>query len=70
MSEFGKRMKLARKRKGLTQEELARRINSTPKTIHAYEAGTRGKFRPNIQLVFRIADELDVSIQWLLKGVD
>lgn len=55
---------LARKRKGLTQKELAKRVGVTNNTISRLE---RGKTSAKINLMEKIANELEVSIDYLIK---
>lgn len=60
-------MKEAREKKGLKQNELAKKINVSPQTISAYEKaveGGRGK-NPTLENAMAIAKELDVSLDWL-----
>lgn len=54
-----------RTRKGLTQNELAAKINVTNKAVSRWE---RGKGFPDISLLGPLAKELDVSILELLSG--
>ncbi len=58
-------IKTRRKEKGLTQEELAQKINVTEKAISRWETG-RGT--PDISLLVPLAEELDISVSELLKG--
>ena len=58
-------IKTKRKEKGLTQEELAQKINVTEKAISRWETG-RGT--PDISLLVPLAEELDISVSELLKG--
>ncbi len=58
-------IKIKRKEKGLTQEELANKINVTEKAISRWETG-RGT--PDISLLVPLSKELDVSVSELLKG--
>lgn len=68
-STMGERIKSARLRKGLTQVELAKRIKASSHTLICdYERGKRGKRRPDIQMLIKIASILDVSIDYLLLG--
>ena len=62
---FGKRLKAARKHRGLTQVELANRTLTTRSAILRWENGTR---QPQVLNVLVLAKELDVSVQWLLTG--
>ena len=58
-------IKTKRKEKGLTQEELAQKINVTEKAISRWETG-RGT--PDISLLVPLSEELNVSVSELLKG--
>lgn len=56
-----------RKHNGLTQTELARRLNFSTETISAWE---RGKRRPHIQQIPLLARLLDVDVKELLRSID
>ena len=58
-------IKTKRKEKGLTQEELAQKINVTEKAISRWETG-RGT--PDISLLVPLSEELDISVSEILKG--
>ena len=58
-------IKTKRKEKGLTQEELAHKINVTEKAISRWETG-RGT--PDISLLVPLSEELGVSVLEILKG--
>ncbi len=60
-------IKVKRKEKNLTQEELAIKLNVTEKAISRWETG-RGT--PDISLLLPLSKELDVSISDLLSGKD
>ena len=49
--------------KNITQEELAKNINVSPKTISSYE---NNKNLPNIETLILLSQELDVSINDIL----
>lgn len=49
----------ARKRKGLTQEQMAKEIVCSREYYNKIEAGTK---KPSIHLAERIADKLNISI--------
>ncbi len=53
----------ARKAKGLSQEELAERLNVSRQTIYKWEAGVT---YPDIEKLSRLAKQLDVSTSYLL----
>ena len=58
-------IKTKRKEKGLTQEELAKKINVTEKAISRWETG-RGT--PDISLLIPLSNKLGISVSELLKG--
>jgi len=58
-------IKTKRKEKGLTQEELALRINVTEKAISRWETG-RGT--PDISLLIPLSNALDLDVSELLSG--
>lgn len=64
---FARRMKEAREREGIKQNELARDIGVTPQTISAYEkAESSGKGKnPTLENAVAIAARLKVSLDWL-----
>lgn len=57
------RLKIARKNKKLTQEELANKVKTTKGTISNYE---NGHSSPPNEMLTLLADELDVTTDWLL----
>ncbi|NLN80095.1 MAG: helix-turn-helix transcriptional regulator, partial [Erysipelotrichia bacterium] len=64
---FEKNLELLRKRKGLSQEDLAHAIGVSRQTIYSWEAGVN---YPNILMLKKIARILDVSTDDLLHGYD
>ena len=58
-------IKTKRKEKGLTQEELAQKLNVTEKAISRWETG-RGT--PDISLLVPLSEELGISVSEILKG--
>ena len=56
-------IKIIRKDKGLTQEELAIRVNVVRQTVSKWE---KGLSVPDAELLQKIADVLDVSVSQLL----
>ncbi len=58
-------IKNKRKEKGLTQQELAEKLNVTEKAISRWETG-RGT--PDISLLVPLAEQLDVSVSEILNG--
>ncbi len=62
--DFGQRLKELRKSKGITQTELANMLHLSDKSsISRYE---KGKNRPQFDIITKIADILDVSVDYLL----
>ena len=60
---IGARIKTARKNKGLTQEKLAEICSLSTAHIGHIERGTR---IPSVDTLFKISEELSVSVDWLL----
>lgn len=61
--EVGVRIRLARRRLGITQEELARRIGCRPQVLGRWETG---KHVPKLEALVRLAFHLDISLAMLL----
>ena len=66
--QLGDRIRIARKTRGLTQKELAERVNTTQTTISDYERSNRGKQKPDSVLMIRLSKVLNVSLDWLFLG--
>lgn len=64
---FAHRLIATRKRLGLSQEELARRIGTKGPAIGRYE---RSKTRPTMEVAMRLADALDISLDYLMGRTD
>ena len=56
-----------REEKGLSQKELASKLGVSPTNIYNYEVG---RTEPNIEMLVKIADILQVSIDYLLERSD
>src|SRR5690606_9397473 len=67
MSPFASRFRSIRKQHGLTQRELAKKLNISQSTIGLYETGDRN---PDPRTIISIADFFDVSIDYLLGRTD
>lgn len=65
MKMFAENLKKYRGRKGISQEELAKRINIHPVQFSRYE---RGQSVPSIEVVQKIAEALDTTIDELVYG--
>ena len=64
---IGSRILLCRKERGLTQEQLAERINIAPNYLGQIENGHRGV---NITNLVKIANELEITFDYLLSDVN
>lgn len=60
---FGRTLASARRKKGLTQVELAQRLQTTSRTISYYERESKN---PSLEMVKKIADALAVRPECLL----
>lgn len=67
MAAFSERLKKLREKSGLSQSELATRLNIAKSTLAMYETGKR---EPNFDMVQRIAEFFDISIDYLLCRTD
>lgn len=56
-----------RKRSGLTQAELAKKLNITPSALGNYEQGRR---LPCVETLIAMAELFDVSLDYLLTGTE
>ncbi len=61
---FSEKLKAARKKAKLSQEELAQRAGISTRTLQNYELGKR--YPANLEIAVRLADELSVTAQELL----
>jgi transcriptional regulator with XRE-family HTH domain len=59
------RLKIARKKKGLTQKAAAKVLGITPQAWNSAELGKSKMHRNNLEIVAR---EFDVSFSWLVTG--
>lgn len=64
---FGSRLLEARKRKGLSQEDMARHLGTKGPAIGRYE---RDEMKPSIEVAAKMADFLDVSLDYLVGAAD
>lgn len=63
MNELGDNIMLLRKKRGLSQAALGKIIGTSGDVVGRYE---RGDITPSIEVVSRIADALEVSIDYLV----
>ena len=64
---FGKRLLEARKRKGVSQEDLAKDLGTKGPVIGRYE---RDEMKPSIEVAAKMAELLDVSLDYLVGKTD
>jgi transcriptional regulator with XRE-family HTH domain len=64
---FGKRLLEARKRKGISQEEMAKHLGTKGPAIGRYE---RDEMKPSIEVAAKMAELLDVSLDYLVGKTD
>ena len=64
---FGKRLFEARKRMGLSQEEVAKALNAKGPVIGRYE---RDEMKPSIETAAKLAQILEVSLDYLVGATD
>ena len=60
---FGENLKTLRKNKGITQEELAARLNVVRQTISKWE---KGQSVPDAEMLVKLAEIFEVSVSQLL----
>lgn len=68
MDTVGGRIQAARLAKGLTQEQLGKRIGVTKGAISQWEAGDIKSLKA--ENLLRLADEVEVSVRWVVQGRD
>lgn len=61
------RLKEIRKSKGISQLKMAMDLNTNQNTISRYETGER---EPGINELIKIADYLNISVDYLLERTD
>lgn len=67
VSHFSNRLKETRKSKRIKQKELARKCNISRQVLYEYE---KGIYYPNVIIAYRLANELGVSVEYLVTGKD
>ena len=67
MNDFAKRLRIIRKKKGLTQKQLAVEVGASERGIQSYEIGERN---PAFAQLITLADYFDVSIDYLVGRTD
>ncbi len=64
---FGKRLTDARKKKGLSQNDVARELGTKAPVISRYE---RDEAKPSIEAAAKLSNLLDVSLDFLVGNTD
>lgn len=64
---LGEKLLNARKEKGLSQEELADKINVSRQSIHLWESG---KIVPDLENIINLCNVLDITTDKLTNGLD
>lgn len=64
---FGKRLLEARKKKGISQEEMAAMLGTKGSAVGRYE---RDEMKPSIEAASKMAKILEVSLDWLVGNTD
>lgn len=62
MTDFGRRLKKCRDRKGMSREALSEVCGLHRQAVRRYE---RGEQEPKLSALVALADFLDVSVDWL-----
>lgn len=62
---LGERISFLRIQKGMSQAELAQKLHLSPSTLGSYEQGRR---TPSVNILVALADEFDVSVDYLASG--
>ena len=68
MDGFGERLKRLRKERDITQSQLAEVIGVVPSAVGKYERIPQSY--PSVEALIKIAEYFDVSIDYLLRGVE
>lgn len=68
LSSFGARLKAARTQAKLNQDELAKRVGSSKGYISELE--TNPDIRPSAELVMKLAQAIDTTVEYLMRGVE
>lgn len=63
----GNRIRISREAAGLTQEELAEKLNLSAQFISTIERGVAGA---SLATIIRLCEVLNVSTEWLLRGLE
>jgi len=61
---IGNRIRISREKSGLTQEELAEKLDLSTQFISTIERGVAGA---SLETIINLCDVLNVSCEWLLR---
>lgn len=64
---FGTRLLQARKKKGISQEELAKHLGTKGPAVGRYE---RDEMKPSVEVAAKMAEILEVSLDYLVGQTD
>jgi transcriptional regulator with XRE-family HTH domain len=64
---FSQNLAVIRKKRGFSQDELAKKVGTIAITIGRYE---RGEIKPSIEIAMKIAEALEVSLDYLVGSSD
>ena len=64
---LGEKIQLSRKKKGMSQEELANLLNVSRQAVQKWESGAS---TPELTKLVEISNVFDVSLDWLVKDVN
>lgn len=64
---IGNRIRIAREAAGLTQEQLAERLELSAQFISTIERGVAGA---SLSTIISLCETLHISSEWLLRGLD
>lgn len=62
---IGKRLRMLRRFKDLTQAEMGRKLNCKQATISAYEDG---RIVPSLQVIYKVSTLFNLDLNWLIRG--
>lgn len=65
-NDFGQKITIARKQKGISQSELAERTGILPNNLSRIETG---KYSTGIDILLKIADALDMELGFIDKAL-
>jgi len=68
MERFATNLKRAREKEGLTQKEFAAELGVSINTYVTWEANGKNKRIPNVKVISKIANILNVTIDELVEG--